>query len=158
MAPPASAPATVPTTPSTAPAKDGGAPLQLVFQIHSGATDAKTQFRAKLRVKTSDGQTFEYKTPISHANCYFLLSGDTKGRALDSVDDANASLMCAGGGQTDEATVTRISDTLVEVSVFQKAFSGPDTPPAKAINTQTFSIKVPPGARLRTTIEAAPAK
>jgi len=124
-----------------------------VFQVYDGVMDEKTVFRAKLRVKTDDGQTFEYKTPVSHRDCY-LLAGKTSAPAAAFVDGDEAHLMCSGAGQTDEATVVRKSDTSVEVAVFQKAFSGPDSPPAIAAHSQTFSIKVPKGARLHTKFES----
>jgi hypothetical protein len=136
-----------------APEQDLGAPFQIVFQIHSGGADAKGVFSAKLRVKTTDGQTFDYKTPVSHPDCYLLANDSAPSASV--VDGDKAQLFCSGGGQIDRATVSRKSDTLVEVSVFQEAFSGPDTLPAKPINAQTFSIRVPKGAQLRTTFGAS---
>ncbi len=137
--------------------REARAPFGLIFQIYGGTLDARTEFRAKLRVKTSDGQTFEYKTPVSHNNCY-LLANMKDAPSVDSVDGDEAHLVCSGGGQHDEATVTRRSDTSAEVSVFQKDFAGPDNPPAKAIHIEAFSVKVPKGASLRTTFETTSAR
>ncbi len=104
-------------------------------------------------MKTSDGQTFNYKTPLSHSDCY-LLAGTTSAPSVAIVDGDGAHLMCSGGGQSDEATVVRKSDTLVDIVVFQKAFTGPDTAPSKPEHVQTFSVTVPKGAKLRTTFES----
>lgn len=130
-----------------------GSHFDIVFQLYDGALNAKTEYRAKLRVKTSDGQTFAYKTPVGHAECY-LLTGDTSSPSMASIDGDAAHLICSGGGATDEATVVRKTETLVEVVVFQKAYSGPGTPGSKPEHGQTFSITVPKGATLRTTFES----
>jgi len=152
-APSASAPVASASAPWAVAQRDAGAPFKIVFQLYDRAVTTKTGYRAKLRVKTSDDQTFEYKTPVTHASCY-LLKDEATAQAATSIDGDTALLVCAGGAQTDQATVTRKSETLVEVSVFQKAFEAPDTPPAKPVNTQTFSIKVPEGAVLQTTFES----
>ena len=139
---------------SDSPASDAGRSFGITFQIYDGVMDAKTQFQAKLRVRTTDGQVFEYGRPIAHADCY-LLASMTGEQALKVVEGDEAHLVCSGGG-TDEATVTRKSETNVEVTVFQKAFAGPDTPPSKPEHEQTFSIRAPKGARLQTSFEVAP--
>ena len=132
---------------------DAAGPVEVVFEIYDGVMDERAQFRAKLRVRTNAGKTFEYKTPVSHSGCY-LLATMTSVQSTQVVEGNEAHLVCSGGGQHDEATVTRTSDTLVEVTVFQKAFEGVDSPRAKPENVETFSITVPRGATLRTRLEA----
>ena len=137
------------------PASDAGAPIAIVFEVYDGVMGESAGYRAKLRVKTTLGQTFEYKAPVSHGSCYLLANMTSAAHSGDVVDGDEAHLICSGGGQTDHATVTRTSDTRVEITVFQKAFEGPDTPPSKPEHAQTFALTVPKGATLRTRFEAA---
>ena len=132
-------------------------PFRIVFQTYDGAMDEKTEFRAKLRVKTSDGQTFEYKTPVSHRDCY-LLAGSTSDPSVAMVEGDAAHLVCSGGGQSDEATVVRKSDTSLEIVFFQMAFTGPGSSSAEPEHKQTFTMAVPKAARIRTTFEPLNAK
>jgi hypothetical protein len=120
---------------------DASAAFAIVFSIDGART---------LRISTSDGRTIAYGHEVSHARCYLLSSLTSPSAAV--IDGDEALLMCAGGAQTDRASVRRTTPTSVEVRVFQKAFEAPDTPPSPEKNVETFVVAIPAAAGLRTSV------